>query len=103
MSLDLNACLKAFSVAFGQYSGHPNEQTLKYVEKQIDVSCPVKRCCCIKCLNTLVVVKREICSYICRCDGNDGNTRKYVLIYVQTDNSKKYCLQVVKMLLILLH
>ena len=37
MSLDINACLKAFSVAFCQYSGHPKEQTLKYVERQMDV------------------------------------------------------------------
>ena len=39
--------------------------------------------------NTLVVLKREICNYICRCDGNDGNTRKYVLIYVQTGKLKE--------------
>ena len=38
MSLDINACLKAFSVAFCQYSNHPNEQTLKCVERQMDVS-----------------------------------------------------------------
>ena len=38
MSLDINACLKAFSVAFCQYRSHPNEQALKYVERQMDVS-----------------------------------------------------------------
>jgi hypothetical protein len=38
MSLDISACLKAFSVAFCQYSNHPNEQTLKCVERQMDVS-----------------------------------------------------------------
>ncbi|XP_028410263.1 protein CIP2A homolog isoform X2 [Dendronephthya gigantea] len=37
MSLDINACLKAFSVACCQYRSHPNEQTLKYVERQMDV------------------------------------------------------------------
>ncbi|XP_046844894.1 protein CIP2A homolog [Xenia sp. Carnegie-2017] len=37
MSLDINSCLKAFSVAFSQYNGSPNEQTLKYVERQMDV------------------------------------------------------------------
>lgn len=37
MSLDINACLKAFSTAFSQYCSHPNDQTLKDVERQIDV------------------------------------------------------------------
>ena len=64
MALDMNACLKAFSVAFCQYSSHPNEQTQKNVERQIDVSYRLKRL-----INIIIFVVVE----------NNGSTGKYVL------------------------